>query len=251
MNLALDIGNTRVKIGLFRGNELVEQAIWTDYTFTDLQAFGNHAGVERVILSSVAEPDEALREMLGDHFQLLELTHRTPLPFENRYKTPQTLGKDRLAAVAGAQFFFPDENCLVVDCGTCIKYDLLADGAYHGGNIAPGAKMRIQAMHHFTARLPEVAMTMPQDFTGDSTETALQNGALRGAALEIGGFVQLFEEKYGQLKVIITGGDADFFLPHLAANNLIHEPELTLFGLNHILNFNYNVSSGNEPWNLF
>ena len=239
MNLALDIGNTRTKIGLFRGNELVEQAIWTDWTLGDLPAFGNRAGVDRVILSSVAEPGEELRELLSDHFFVLELTHLTPLPFENRYQTPQTLGKDRLAAVAGAQALFPGENCLVVDCGTCIKYDLLtSDAVYHGGNIAPGAVMRIRAMHHFTARLPEVDMTMPEDFTGRSTETALQNGALRGAVLEIEGFVQLFEHKYGPLQVILTGGDAGFFLPHLAIHSLISEPELTLLGLNHILQHN-------------
>lgn len=239
MNLALDIGNTRTKIGLFRENELAEQAIWTDWTLAELLAFGNRSSANRVILSSVAEPNEALREGLAKHFQLLELTHLTPLPFENQYKTPKTLGKDRLAAVAGAHFLFPQKNCLVVDCGTCIKYDMLtAEGMYRGGNIAPGAQMRIAAMHHFTARLPEVAMKMPADFTGRSTETALQNGALRGAVLEIEGFLRLFQEKYGVLNVILTGGDAAFFQPFLDIQNLILEPELTLFGLNHILNFN-------------
>ncbi len=239
MNLTLDIGNTRTKIGLFRGNALVEQAIWTDWTLAELSAFGNQAGVERFIVSSVAEPDEYLREALAEHFTLLELTHLTPLPFDNQYKTPKTLGKDRLAAVAGAHFLFPKKNCLVVDCGTCIKYDLLAEnGVYHGGNIAPGAQMRISAMHHFTARLPEVGMKMPDDFTGHSTETALQNGALRGAVLEVQGFVNLFEKKYIPLKVILTGGDAAFFMPHLDISDLIHEPELTLFGLNHILQHN-------------
>lgn len=239
MNLALDIGNTRTKIGLFRENELVEQAIWTDWTLAQLLAFGNRAGVNRVIVSSVVEPDAMIRDKMAEHFQVLELTHLTLLPFENQYETPETLGKDRLAAVAGAHFLFPRKNCLVVDCGTCIKYDILtADGVYHGGNIAPGAQMRISAMHHFTARLPEVAMRMPDDFTGRSTETALQNGALRGAVLEIEGFVQLFKEKYGDLNVILTGGDAAFFQPHIHVSNLILEPDLTLFGLNHILNFN-------------
>jgi type III pantothenate kinase len=239
MNLALDIGNTRTKLGLFRGNELVEQAIWTDWTLAELLAFGNHAGVNRVMVSSVAEPDEALREGLAEHFQVLELTHLTPLPFENQYKTPKTLGKDRLAAVAGAHFLFPNKNCLAVDCGTCIKYDVLtAGGVYEGGNIAPGALMRIQAMHQFTARLPEVRMGMPDDFTGHSTETALQNGALRGAVLEIQGFVRLFERKHGHLTTILTGGDAAFFQPHLDIKDLIREPDLTLFGLNHILQHN-------------
>lgn len=239
MNLTLDIGNTRTKAGLFRGNELVEQAIWTDSSLAELQAFGNHRDIKNVIVSSVAEPDEALLERLSRYFRVLELTYRTPLPFKNQYKTPETLGKDRLAGVAGAHWLYPHENCLVVDCGTCIKYDMLTgDGVYHGGNIAPGAKMRIMAMHHFTARLPEVEMAMPADFTGFSTETALQNGALRGALLEIRGFVELFKARHGTLKIILTGGDAGFFKSHLDIQDLNVESDLTLFGLNHILQHN-------------
>lgn len=217
----------------------MEQAIWTDWTLAELLAFGNRTGVERIIVATVAEPDDTMTGMLAKHFRVLELTHRTPLPFENQYKTPETLGKDRLAGVAGAHFLFPRKNCLVVDCGTCIKYDMLTgDGVYHGGNIAPGARMRIQAMHHFTARLPEVEMRMPDDFTGFSTETALQNGALRGVVLEIQGFVRLFERRHGTLQVILTGGDAVFFQPWLDVENIIVEPDLTLFGLNHILQYN-------------
>ncbi|MCE7923571.1 MAG: type III pantothenate kinase [Haliscomenobacteraceae bacterium CHB4] len=249
MNLALDIGNTRIKAGLFRGNELAEQAIWTSPALAELQEFGNRSGVENVIVSSVAEPDESLQVMLAGNFKVLELTHRTPLPFKNHYKTPETLGKDRLAGVAGAQALYPGKNCLVVDCGTCIKYDMLTgDGVYHGGNIAPGARMRIAAMHHFTARLPEVEMRMPDDFTGFSTETALQNGALRGAVLEIQGFTSLYELEYGVLHVILTGGDAVFFQPHLSAiRKLIPVPDLTLIGLNHILQYNTSSTTSVNP----
>jgi type III pantothenate kinase len=172
-------------------------------------------------------------------FQTMELTNTTALPFENRYTTPHTLGKDRLAAVAGAHALFPGENCLVIDCGTCIKYDLLAaDGIYHGGNIAPGAHMRIQAMHHFTARLPEVVMEMPEQVVGNSTETALQNGALRGASLEMEGFIRLFEQQYSPLRVVLTGGDANFFKPFLTFSIDSIVPELTLHGLNNILIYN-------------
>jgi type III pantothenate kinase len=241
MNLAVDIGNTRTKIGLFRENQLAEQAIWTDCTLAEMEAFCSQASVENVILSSVAESGNPLHIWLAGRFNVMELTHNTLLPFENQYGTPQTLGKDRLAAVAGAHHLYPETNCLVVDCGTCIKYDVLsAEGIYPGGNIAPGARMRIQAMHHFTARLPEVAMEMPANFTGYSTETALQNGALRGAVLEIQGFIRLFEQAYGRIKTVLTGGDAPFFLSYFNRENIVHQPDLTLFGLNHILNFNTN-----------
>lgn len=239
MNLTLDIGNTRRKIGRFNGTKLVEAKIVTDWSTQELLDYCNQNGVHSIMVSSVAEPDEALYEVLKQHFDLLELTHQTPLPFENLYSTPQTLGKDRLAAVAGAQALLPRQHCLVIDCGTCIKYDLITEtGAYQGGNIAPGAKMRTKAMHEFTARLPEVKMEMPAGFIGHSTETALQNGAFRGAVLEMEGFIQLIKGQFSPLKIIITGGDADFFQPFLNPNNLTLQPHLTLHGLNNILIFN-------------
>lgn len=242
MNLAIDIGNTRTKLGLFDGNRLVEQAIWTAWTLEELVSYGNQAGVDRVILASVALPDPETRRNLADVFPVvLELTHETPLPFRNSYRTPETLGRDRIAAVAGAQALFPGQNCMVIDCGTCIKYDLLEGGdTYAGGNIAPGAAMRIRAMHTFTARLPQVPVVMPAETVGYSTETALQNGALRGAALEILGFVQLFGKAFESLQVILTGGDAAFFEPHLPVPRLHIEPHLVLHGLNHILQYNDN-----------
>lgn len=244
MTLTLDIGNTRTKVGLFQGKNLLERLVWTDWTVADALDYGNRMGVERVMFCSVAEPDPDLAAQLAARWPTWELTHETPLPFVNAYQTPHTLGKDRLAAVAGAQALWPGEHCMVVDCGTCIKYELLtADGIYHGGNIAPGLRMRIRAMHEFTARLPEVPVEMPADWMGHSTETALQNGAIRGAALEMEGFAQRFNRRTGGLRTVLTGGDADFLKPHLDIPNLTLQNDLTLFGLNHILRSLSSVSS--------
>ncbi len=239
MNLAIDIGNTRRKVGRFTEGRLVESKVVTSWSTNELLDYCNQNGVRHIILSSVSAPDESLDKALRKYFDLLELTHETKLPFENRYSTPMTLGKDRLAAVAGAQALFPRQHCLVVDCGTCIKYDVLTEtGEYLGGNIAPGAKMRSKAMHEYTARLPEVELEMPADFIGNSTENALKNGAFRGTVLEIEGFVGLFQQQFKPLNVILTGGDATFFKPLLSISNLTMEPNLTLYGLNNILIFN-------------
>ncbi|MEZ4920503.1 MAG: type III pantothenate kinase [Saprospiraceae bacterium] len=191
------------------------------------------------MVSSVAEKNPDLIPVLSRDLEVLELTHHTPLPFENTYKTPETLGKDRVAAVAGAQELFPQRNCLIVDCGTCIKYELLESaGVYRGGNIAPGLHMRIRAMHHFTARLPEVSMELPEKALGSSTETALQNGALLGAIMEIRAFFNSMQALYSDLQLVLTGGDASFLKTHLEAEQPVLEPMLTLFGLNAILDFN-------------
>lgn len=237
--LVLDIGNTRTKLGLFENKMLLEQAIWVDWSLEDLLSFIHRHQVQQLIVSSVAEKNPDLIPVLSRDLEVLELTHHTPLPFENTYKTPETLGKDRVAAVAGAQELFPQRNCLVVDCGTCIKYELLeSGGVYRGGNIAPGLHMRIRAMHHFTARLPEVTMELPENALGSSTETALQNGALLGAIMEIRAFFNSMQALYSDLQLVLTGGDASFLKTHLEAEQPVLEPTLTLFGLNAILDFN-------------
>lgn len=239
MNLVLDIGNTRHKLGLFDQATLLESRVVTDWTPEQICRYGAQNGVSHAMISNVAASGDNLQARLSEFFDCQELTHQTPLPFENRYATPATLGKDRLAAVAGARALLPGQHCLVIDCGTCIKYDLMtAQSAYLGGNIAPGLTMRTKAMHDYTARLPEVTRHLPASFCGISTETALQNGAFRGALLEIEGFIALFMQQFTPLQIILTGGDAVFIQNHLNNASLRLEPHLTLHGLNHLLQFN-------------
>jgi type III pantothenate kinase len=235
MDIVLDIGNTRRKVGVFEGRTLKGAYLATDWEDEKTLGFCKQMGAKSITWATVAADGTSLKETLAANFKLIELTHETPLPFINRYTTPQTLGKDRLAAVAGAQALWPSQNCLAVDCGTCIKYDFLdKNGIYWGGNIAPGAHMRAKAMHEYTARLPMAEQQVPDDFVGDSTLSALQNGAYRGALLEIEGFVRLFAQRFGDMRVCLTGGDAAFFQPYLAHLEPIVEPHLVLHGLQHI-----------------
>ncbi len=240
MNLCLDIGNTRVKVGVFDGARMLHHTHWSAWTQEGIQALHQRYALRRAIVSCVASPDPALMPCLIDiGLNVIELTSQTQLPFTNNYATPETLGKDRLAAVAGAHALYPKRNVLVIDAGTCIKYDCLdADAVFHGGNIAPGLHMRIRAMHEQTARLPLVPLVMPESFVGSSTETALQNGALLGAVLEIRGFITLFSRQWPGLLVLLTGGDAAFLSTRLSQPDLAMEPNLLLIGLNHLLNHN-------------
>ncbi len=239
MNLTIDIGNTRTKIGVFEGSRLIEKIVWQEWQPAELFSLATNHKAKNVILSTVAKDlSGEIALIFKQEINYLELTAETPLPIENRYQTPQTLGKDRLAAVVGAFALYPDANVLIVDAGTCITYDLLtAEGAYEGGNIAPGLKMRLEAMHRMTKRLPLVEADLPKDVVGKSTQMALQNGALRGALLEFEGFCELFEANFGQLKVILTGGDANF-LAKKSKREIFVNPDLVLIGLNKILNHN-------------
>lgn len=239
MNLTIDIGNTRSKLGLFDDHQLVEKTIWSDYNLEEIISYATNHKVKNVILSTVGIPIEpSWKAKLENQFFYLQLDHQTPLPIKNAYGTPETLGKDRLAAVVGAQQLYPQENCLVIDAGTCITYDVLsAEGIYLGGNISPGLAMRFKAMHVFTARLPLVGTGEIKDPIGQSTETAMRNGGQLGTVLEVEGFIRLFSDQMGKLHVIFTGGDADFFAKVLKSEIFVN-PDLVLRGLNKILTYN-------------
>ena len=183
--------------------------------------------------------DAALLECLQAFGSFLELGPATPLPIDNRYRSPETLGKDRLAAVVGAYQLFPGASCLIVDAGSCITFDLLEGGGiYRGGNIAPGIAMRLRAMHAFTARLPAVPVDAGDTgWLGDTTESAMRRGAQLGAALEIEGYIALCSAQIGRINVILTGGDADFLAKKLKSKIFVNH-HLVLRGLNKILNYN-------------
>ncbi len=240
LNLAIDIGNTRVKIGVFQKDKLILKEIFAPISPQILSSFlKKHTFFpSKVILSSTAKRNNDLEDYLSDHFFYLNLSPQTALPINIDYSTPETLGKDRIAAVVGAQDLFPDENVLVIDAGTCITYELLnASGTYLGGNIAPGIEMRLKAMHHFTARLPKIERQRLDKDWGYSTETAIRTGAQQGALLEVEGFIRFYQGLFANLNVVLTGGDSDFFEKNLKTKIFVNQ-NLVLLGLNKILNYN-------------
>jgi type III pantothenate kinase len=243
MNLCIDIGNTRTKLAVFDKDQLVHKEVWDSLQLDALQTLAYNQKVKKNILSSVANVPEEVENFLKHNFFYLQLTTETPLPIAIHYKTPHSLGKDRIAAAAGAFGLFPGKNCLVIDAGTCITADILnAAGAFLGGNISPGLTMRLKAMHHFTARLPLVKRDLEieggtqithhqspiTNILGQSTEHAIWNGGMLGAVWELEGFIRQCKQHFKPLQVILTGGDAKIFA----------HPNLVLLGLNKILQHN-------------
>ncbi|MDZ7847381.1 MAG: type III pantothenate kinase [Owenweeksia sp.] len=162
--------------------------------------------------------------------------HR-PLPFKLKYKTPETLGLDRIALAAAAAHDYPGKNCLVIDAGTCLTYDFIdRERNYHGGAIAPGLKMRYQALHHFTARLPLVAHRAEVELIGDSTETSIQAGVAGGIFYEVKATIEAYQMRYPGLITVLTGGDYAAF-EGLSKNGIFAAPEFLLHGLNNILEY--------------
>ncbi len=240
MNLCIDIGNTRSKYAVFEQDELVKTGIWETFNVSILrQVQIEYPAIQRIILSTVTLLGKAIKnELRKNPDRYLLLDHNTPVSIKNRYKSPKTLGRDRLAAVVGANALFPKRGCLVIDAGTCIKYDYISPkSVYKGGSISPGMQMRLEAMHHFTAKLPLVEPFEYKGFIGEDTNSALLTGAQQGALSEIRGMIASYVEKYGRIKVIITGGDAIFFANRMKRKIFV-SPNLVLIGLNNILNFN-------------
>lgn len=240
INLVIDIGNTRTKLALFNQHDLMFSVPVEHLTVSHLKMLKNeHTQLKRAILSSVKPADEALLKFLSENFDLfIELDHQTPIPIGNLYETPETLGKDRLAAAIGANELFPDQNLLVIDAGTAITYDLVSgENQYLGGNISPGLQMRFKALNHFTGKLPLIEANGYSPAYGKNTEEAIRSGVQNGILYEIDGTIEHFESTFGNLQVVITGGDAAYLERKLNHSVFVHL-NLTLIGLNRILEYN-------------
>lgn len=243
MNLIIDIGNTRTKIGLIEEDTIIDKRVVDKLTLEILEIIKSTNPIQAIIISNVAEEtsDSILELIKSWNLPFIELSHETPLPIVNGYETPETLGKDRLAAVVAANCLFSSTNCLVIDAGTCLTYDFITEDNYYiGGSISLGIEMRYKAMHKFTASLPLLNKQRLNTFVGYNTVTAMHTGVEAGLAFEIQGFINKYIHKYGQIKVIMTGGDAEYLASKLK-NSIFVSPNLVLIGLNKILTYNANL----------
>ena len=237
MNLTFDIGNTAAKWATFEGDTLVASGR-LEIEGCGLEAVsGEWKDVEHAMLCASGDATAFVEQLAKLPFSLTTLTSDTPLPIKLDYKTPATLGPDRLAAACGAWALHKGEPCLIVDAGTCVTVDYLdAAGTYHGGAIMPGVAMKLKALHAYTAKLPlvvvEAGVKVP--VPGRSTEECIVAGTLGETQMAVAGFVTLYKGVAHGLKVLVTGGDAELVVPH-GTEGREHVPHLTMIGLNAIL----------------
>lgn len=242
MNLIIDIGNTSVKIAVGKDSNLLYFYTYPFITVDLLDKLHNEfPNITHSIVSNVSIVHKDVIKWLEHNFIHIDFNCNTPVPIKNNYKTPETLGLDRLAAAVGSNHIYPYENVLSIDIGTCIKYDLInAEGCYLGGGIAPGLQMRLQALHNFTARLPLITYHAENiALIGDSTEKSVLSGVINGIIAEINGIIEMYSNAYTDLKVILTGGDANHFEKKIKST-IFALPNLTIIGLHKILSFNNN-----------
>lgn len=233
-NLIIDIGNTRTKFALFTGQTLLFKEFGDTEMLIEILANND---VSKAIVSSVNKGENLEQILLSNQIDFVSLNHTTPIPIKNQYQSPKTLGDDRLANAVAAHKLFPNKNVLIIDCGTCLKFDLiLNNNEYKGGAISPGLKLRFSSLHNGTDQLPQLNPTPINYLIGKTSQESITSGVMNGALAEINGIIERYKLLYENLTVIITGGDAKYFEKELKYN-IFAEPNLTLIGLNEILSY--------------
>lgn len=239
MKLILDVGNSRIKAGIFEGNTLqTHKIISYENPLIAVKKLIEKNNIEQSMVSSVGRLPKSVYKYLNDNTQCIILTSELQTPFNNRYETPHTLGVDRIALAAAAVDQLKGDNVLVMDAGTCITYDFInTRGDYLGGAIAPGLQTRYRALNDYTAGLPLLDKEAPKDFTGNNTHQSIHSGVVNGMAREIDGVIEQYLTRYQKLTVVLTGGDADFLAKQLKSSIFVR-PFFLLKGMLCILNLN-------------
>ena len=240
MNLIVDVGNTRVKFAVFSDKELMWKTNFQLKAFTKeyKKVIKRFPELKSAIISSVGYIKSKDVEFIDKDLEILYLNSETQLPFNNLYKTPNTLGVDRIALVSASVFRFPNNNALIIDAGTCITYDFVTnENDYLGGAISPGVRLRYKSLNNLTANLPLLETEFPEDLVGDSTVNAIHSGVVNGILHEIDGIINSYTKNYPDLTVILTGGDAKMLSEQLKSS-IFATSDFLLEGLNYILEFN-------------
>jgi type III pantothenate kinase len=239
MQLVIDIGNTRVKAAVFEQRELLHFYVYPSTAELPAADLIVKHSLKRCIIGSVVNEIEPFVEALSKQIPVLLFNSQTPVPLRNLYKSAHTLGSDRLAAAIGGNAQAPAQDILVIDAGTCIKYNFVnAGNEYIGGAISPGLQMRFKAMNAYTSRLPLLQVDEKYTaLTGTDSRESLLAGAQLGAVAEVDGFIDQYRQRFNKIKVFLTGGDADFFAKRLK-NPIFADQFLILKGLNEILEYN-------------
>jgi type III pantothenate kinase len=240
ITLCFDFGNTRKKVAVFNEAELDKVLIIDDDSPETIVSLVDSYQPRKSILSSVIDHNPAIEELLATKTKFHRLNHLTKLSFTTPVGKPSTIGSDRLALCAAAVHFYPRRNNLVIGMGSCVTYNFI--NKYHeflGGAISPGMEMRLKSMNQFTARLPLVKADSNVPLVGYDTDSNLLSGVILGMAKEIDGFIDAYEERYGNFNVLLTGGDLVHLAYHLK-NKIFADPDLIFKGL-------YAISEVNNP----
>ncbi|MGG7034697.1 MAG: type III pantothenate kinase [Flavobacterium sp.] len=234
MILAVDVGNTRVKAAVFEGAKSLRNFYFEREKFRNKiqDILDEYVNISDLVVASVGNIDKNEFFIFENKVKIHQISNLDAFPFQNLYNTPLTLGVDRMVLAAGAVLQFSKINRLVIDAGTCITYDFIdSEDNYQGGAISPGLRLRYESLHHFTAKLPLLEFENQETFIGKSTHESIHSGVINGFVYEIDGFIEEYKKRYPEIKIILTGGDAEFLANRLK-NTIFANSNFLLESLN-------------------
>ena len=239
MKLIIDVGNTRVKLAVFEYDTLKNVIVVdTDKIVLEIKKNILKFPISASIMSCVATISEKTQKEIIELLDPILLNWETKVPFKNCYRTPKTLGVDRIALAAAAASKYPKKNVLVIDAGTCITFDFINNkNEYLGGAISPGIAMRYKSLHDFTSKLPLLSLGETFNLIGIDTNTSMHSGVINGVCNEIDGIINQYIKKFNDLTVVLTGGDTYFLAKQLKSGIFAH-PNFVLEGLHTVLTYN-------------
>jgi len=241
--LAVAVGNTRTRFGLFLGSQLHHPRSVPNSSADEIAVMLAEpdlpVGSSAVVIASVNDPFAAELEASLERGELdsvprYRIGRDLPIPIRHTLDDASTVGQDRLLNALGA-FSRAEQACAVIDCGTAITVDFVdGEGTFHGGAILPGVQAMLHALHAHTRALPEVAYGRAppaEPAFGKDTRSAMVLGVTAAAVGSIHHLVQRYAEAFGAYpQVIATGGDAPILLEH---DEIVEHivPDLQLIGI--------------------
>ena len=243
MILAIDVGNTRIKAAVFEGDILLDTFVFQKIALEkNIQnILEKYKKTSHLVVASVSDVAKQAFISFEKTVKIHFVSHKDAFPFNNCYETPNTLGIDRMVLAAGATLQYPNQNRLVIDAGTCVTFDFIDENDnYLGGAISPGLRLRYEALHNFTAKLPLLTLEKPKHFIGKSTSESIHSGVVNGLVYEIDGFIEDFKAQYSKFIIILTGGDTEFLAKRLK-NTIFANSNFLLESLNQT--FQYKIKN--------
>lgn len=244
MTLAFDIGNSAIKGGVYSGptlqhtfrsphaRRMLSATIEAETFESDIEWAG--------IASVVPDSTRAVIGLLDERgIPAVVVRHDMKLPFRVAYRTPETLGADRIAAAAAAWLRAGDHGSVVaLDAGTAVTCEVVLQGIYLGGTISPGPALMQRALNRDTAQLPEVPLEFPDSVLGSSTKEAIQAGVMYGFLDGIKGLLKRIADTIGEAPyVLATGGWGSLLRDHVDEVREV-DPHLVLDGVHRLAEMN-------------
>ncbi len=243
ISLCFDFGNTLLKCAVFKNASVHKIIVLENDSNETINDLIKEYQPLKTILASVINHNPNIEKILAEKSRFHLLSYQTKLPFTSPVGKPETIGADRLALASAAVRFYPDKNNLVIGLGSCITYNFINKfNQFIGGSISPGMEMRFKSLQTFTAKLPliqpdlkDVMWNFP--VIGYDTKTNILSGVLFGMVSEIDGIIKKYSQQYDNFNVLLTGGNAPYFVRHLKSK-IFADPGLIFKGLYAISEYN-------------